>query len=294
MTQAFVTPYAHVIADGVQTTFPYAYVLGTSADIEVYQDGSLTTAYNLTGVGAATGGNIVFYVPPAVGTVVFHRRVTAQTQTTGYPATGPFPGSGHEAALDKLTRILQDLSEELSRRPAFTVELLSALRNMAFPSPVALKLLGFNADADGLTTYDSSIVQVTPSAVTGLSYVKTNVTVNASAGQPTLTASNAFPAGTEALYAVAHVPIAFGVTNGLSAIALGDPTEGYDLWCASMGITLAAVSNVGQHGGAEDNIEKRLFNSAARDVLITGLGGNFDATGQIKITTVSALLTPDS
>ena len=294
MTQAYVPPYAHVVADGAQTIFPYAYTLGTSADIEVYQNGSLTTAYTLTGVGSASGGNIVFFQPPAVGVVVFHRRVTAKTQTTDYLPNDAFTAAGHEAAVDKLTRLVQDLVEELSRRPAFTVELLSTLRNMALPDPVALKLLGYNANADGITTFDSSIVQVTPSAVSGLAYVKTNVTVNASVGQATLTASNAFPAGTEALYAVAYVTTGFGTSNGLSAIALGDPSEGYDFWAASMGITLASVSNVGQHGGGESSIEKRLFNNGARDILLTGLGGTFDATGQIKITTVSASLTPDS
>ena len=119
-----------------------------------------------------------------------------------------------------------------------------------------------------------------------MSVITTVRTVNAINGNSIITATGAFPAG-EALSAVGRIAIAFGTTNGLSSVKLGDSTEGDDIWAPSMGITLGTESETGEH-----TIATRLFSTGAKDVIITAVDGNFDATGQIVITTRTRDVTP--
>ena len=140
------------------------------------------------------------------------------------------------------------------------------------------------ADAESrLTTLE------TPGPTSALVETITTTPVSASAGVAFLTATAAFPANTEAVFAVGKVTTAFGTSNGLTGIALGDASLGFDIWTPSMGIILNAESNVGQQ-----KIPDRVYNAVARDVRITALGGPFDATGGITITTYALSLTPQT
>jgi hypothetical protein len=74
--------------------------------------------YSVTGVGNASGGTVVFtVVPPSVpsgtGSIVL-RRAVPMTQGTHYVANDAFPESTHEAALDKLTMLVQQVVDETS------------------------------------------------------------------------------------------------------------------------------------------------------------------------------------
>jgi len=288
MTQSFVTPYVAYATDGIQTTYAYPFKISLSTDLEVYKDGAVVTNYTVTGVGADTGGNIVFLAPPAAG-VLFIRRVTPQTQTTDYVSNDAFTAASHEDALDKLTREVQDIKEELSRRVAFDTWISSTFRDLKHPTPVALKLIGWNSVPDALTLYDPSIVQVTPSSVAGLAYAKTSVSVTPSGGELQLTASTVFPAGSIALGATVYVATAFGVTNSLSGLNIGIADDDA-LFGENIGITLATTSNVGQFNGWVP-----FPCPSAVDVLITSTDtGLFDATGNIIVTGHSLTMTPDT
>ena len=91
--------------------------------------------------------------------MLFLRRVTPQTQLTDYVANDPFHAAAHEAALDKLTREVQDLTEEFSRRPALALTSPEHLRRLLFPAPRSLALLGWNANGSQLTLYDQPPLQ---------------------------------------------------------------------------------------------------------------------------------------
>ena len=278
---------------GSATTFAYEFQIFSASDLEVYIDDTLqpTGQYSVTGVGVSTGGNVIFNTAPNSGTTIWiFGALPQEQQDVDLDPGGPISGTNLERAFDKMVSLIAEVSIELERRPAFKKTIGTALRNEPIPDPTALGLWQWNSTADGLTYAQPTILQVTPDSVTGLAFVKTATTVNASAGVGALTASSAFPAGSAAWFAVGRVTTAFGTTNGLTGIALGDPDEGGEIWTASMGITLNAISNVGQHQNRMPN----LYNNAARDVLITALGGDFDATGQIKITTLSVTMTPDT
>lgn len=116
--------------------------------------------------------------------------------------------------------------------------------------------------------------------------VVTDTLVNASSGAGTnlLTATSAFPAEVECSSAVVRVTVAFGTSNGLSGLSVGDPEEGHDVWAPQMGITTAppSVSNRGQH-----TLRSRIYSLSGRDVILVGLGGNYDPTGQARVTTIA-------
>lgn len=99
-----------------------------------------------------------------------------------------------------------------------------------------------------------------------------------------LTAAGAFPAGSgEAFSAVGRVD---GTLGGPAQISLGDLGLGQDTWASSMSTADGSVSMTSDH-----MLTTRLFNSVARDVMISSVDGTpFDGTGQIIITTRAARL----
>lgn len=271
------SPWVHYVANGSQTQFtvPWRFFLNT--DIEAYIDGSLTTAYTLTGAGAASGGTLTFTAAPANNAAIFLRRVTTRQQLLDYQTGDVFAAENHETALDRLTAQMQDLLEELSRRPALTVAIANALRSLQFPSPVASALLGWNADKTALTTYDATIRTVTPDAVSGMTHGKTTATVNTSAGANVLTAAALIPAGAKVLGVSYRCTIAFSAENGLTSVDIGGMgvTSG---WGRLLGITAGTLSNAGNHRGDEPNAV------SAENVTVLANGGTFGATGQCKLT----------
>lgn len=104
-------------------TFPYTFKIYTTADLDVYTTISgvdtlhvLDTDYSVTGAGVATGGNVVFVTAPVTGHTVTLIRSISPTQGTAYTVGGAFPAASHENALDKLTLMVQDLTERMNRR----------------------------------------------------------------------------------------------------------------------------------------------------------------------------------
>lgn len=101
--------------NGVLTTFAYPLKIFADTDLQVYVNGvlkTLTTDYTVTGVGNVGGGNVVFGVAPAAVAITI-KRVVATTQLTDYVAGDSFPAETHEAALDRLTMICQQLQKQM-------------------------------------------------------------------------------------------------------------------------------------------------------------------------------------
>lgn len=80
--------------------------LGSTDQTLVY-----ATDYTVTGAGAATGGKVTMTEAVAAGKKIAIRRTVPMTQISLYPEHDPFPAKSHEAALDKLTMIVQDLKD---------------------------------------------------------------------------------------------------------------------------------------------------------------------------------------
>jgi len=124
MTVSSTTKRNSYTGNGSTTTFAYSFKIFDDDDITVILRTTATgaetvqtktTHYSVTGVGSASGGNVVFGSAPTSAQTVVLLRQTAQTQATDYTPNDPFPAASHEDALDKLTLVAQDQQDELDR-----------------------------------------------------------------------------------------------------------------------------------------------------------------------------------
>jgi hypothetical protein len=114
-------------------------------------DLTLTTDYTVSGAGAASGA-VTLVTALAVGETLTIVRDVPATQEADYVANGPFPAESHEQALDKLTMLVQQNTEEIDRslKLAPTVAGVST----AVPTPAAGRVIGWNNAGTGLTNVD--------------------------------------------------------------------------------------------------------------------------------------------
>lgn len=114
----------------------------------------LGTDYTLVGGPPVT--TVRFNSAPSATLKVLIIRINPLTQSTDYIGSGTFPAETHEEALDKLTRIHQELNEKLNRSPKFSVT--SPHTQFTIPDPVASRVIGFNTDADDLALFPTTDV----------------------------------------------------------------------------------------------------------------------------------------
>lgn len=112
--------------NGVTTAFSTRFAFSSNSDVEVYlvtiADGTetlqtLTTHYTVTGAGTGSAGTVTFVSAPSSSYYVKIRRNTPFTQTVDYVEATSFPAATHEEALDKLTRIAQEMDLKIDRAP---------------------------------------------------------------------------------------------------------------------------------------------------------------------------------
>lgn len=109
--------------NGVTTIFAFPYRFFTNTDLTVILVDALgasttlvlNTDYTVTGADESAGGTVTLSVAPAVGERLVIARVVPLTQEVDYITGDPFPAETHEGALDKLTAIVQQHQEQLSR-----------------------------------------------------------------------------------------------------------------------------------------------------------------------------------
>jgi hypothetical protein len=123
MTVSSSTNRASYSGNGALTTFAYGFkvfdqdeltvILRSSDGTETVQ--TITTNYTVTGVGAASGGNVVFGSAPASGVTIVILRELDLDQGLDLVPNDPFPAQSLENSLDKLTFMVQQHKEELGR-----------------------------------------------------------------------------------------------------------------------------------------------------------------------------------
>lgn len=163
MTLSTTASKASYAGDGLTVAFAVPFLFLEDSHIEaVLRDPvgaetiwTLNTEYTLSGAGNSAGGTLsVITSPtdhtPAAGEALILRRVVPETQETDYPEGGAFPAAAHEQALDKLTMLVQQHSEEIDRSLQLPVS--SPLTDILVPEPGASGVIRWNADGDGLET----------------------------------------------------------------------------------------------------------------------------------------------
>jgi len=126
------------VAGSGQTTFAYTFPITSATDLKVYINASLRTLnvhYTVTGVGVASGGNVVLTTGAALNDKVLILGQLPIDQLTDYIENDPFPAAAHEAAIDKLTRIAQQLKEITDRCLQLNVALSFDKTGLELPVP---------------------------------------------------------------------------------------------------------------------------------------------------------------
>jgi hypothetical protein len=288
VTQQAVLPYTFYVGDGFTQTFWYPWRIQDVSELHAYLAGVRTTAYTTTGVGLATGGTLVFLVPPPNGQILFLHRVTPQTQLVDYVRNDPFDPEAHEFTLDKLTREVQDLSEALSRRPALLQTIANASRNLLFPSPSPLGIIGWNADASGLTLYNAPMTQMAFDPHTGEARGKSTAlfTVNPGSTAP-LVATALAPAGARCMAVTLRHLVGWVSTAGLTGLDLG----GFGLqdgWGRDLPLTLGFTSHPGYWTRGDEPVAVD-----GENITLTPKGGAWGIQGQSRVTVHWKTYEPD-
>lgn len=169
MTISTTTNRVSFTGDGVSTSFSFPYFVIATADLKVYQEGTLktlTTHYTLSGSAPYTSGtNVQFVTAPAVDDEIVILRDPAITQAVDIADNDPLPAASIETPLDRLTMICQRLADRISR--AFTLSDSDVSgASLTLPAPAASKLIGWDSAGTALANYASSSIAATivPSA----------------------------------------------------------------------------------------------------------------------------------
>jgi hypothetical protein len=197
--------------DGTTATFPYTFYINANTDLVVQVKNNttgaittltLTTDYTVSGVGAAGGGNVVIVSPSTAtpsGTQLIILRKTTLLQQTHYSERDAFPAATHEAALDKLTIISQQLNEQLTRSVSIDPAISGFNAQVVGTTPSAYQIIQVNAAANGLQYVNATGIGIFTFPVsTGLLYqypagATIKATLAGTTGQVTVTES---PTGT--------------------------------------------------------------------------------------------------
>lgn len=116
MTVSSTQSYVEYNADGITTTFtiPFYFLLNSDISVMVADSaGNIIELVNgndftVTGAGDSGGGSLTFGTVTASGKTILIYRNPPVTQETKYYENGKFPAASHEAALDKLTMLIQE------------------------------------------------------------------------------------------------------------------------------------------------------------------------------------------
>lgn len=242
----------HTDDDGVDTTW----VHGTQYTI-TNNDGTPIVGR----VQPATGKVVVDTSPtdytPATGERLTILRNEPFTQAASYTENGPFPAKAHERALDRLDMQIHTLKEQINRSPKYAETSTNSVGPI-FPEPEADKIIGWNADGDGLenkTGLEDSVAAAAASAAAALASegaaAASEATASAAASAAQTAETNAETAETNAEAAQAAAEAAAAGVN-LPIIQPGDAgkqlyvkdtEDGYEL--ADAAFVVAAVTTGG-------------------------------------------------
>src|SRR3989338_9547202 len=144
--------------DGATTTFASPFKIFLSSDLKVYVNNLLkvlTTDYTLTGVGGASGGNVLFNTAPANGAKIVIFRDPSLTQETDFIEFDNFRAATHEDTIDKTVMGVQRTRDLIRKALKFedgTVDL-----DILVDPPDAGKILKWSTDGTRIVSSDGAL-----------------------------------------------------------------------------------------------------------------------------------------
>ena len=134
--------------DGSQTSYPLTYPVTDSSHVDVSVDDSTVSTSDYSVTLSGSSATVVFNTAPASAAKIVIRRIVPKTQTVDYVPYDTFPAETHEAALDKLTQVDQQLQEEIDR--AMQMPVSDSTTSTYLPLPSAGKALKWNSAGNAL------------------------------------------------------------------------------------------------------------------------------------------------
>jgi hypothetical protein len=286
MTVSTTTNRASYSGNGSTTAFAYGFKIFADADLTVIIRSSagvettktLTTHYTVSGAGADSGGNVTFTtgnVPASGETVVILRQLTL-TQGTDYVANDPFPAESHEDALDRLTMITQQLSEETGRSLKLSqTNTIATAEFTVGATDRANKILGFDTSGDLAIFQEIGTFKGTDATTTTAAYVERDIvksTTTAQLNNVYIALQNS-PSGTlltNTTYWALLVDAVSAATSATAAAASATTALGHknDAETAKTAAELAETNAATSF----DNFDDRYLGAKSADVLVDNDG----------------------
>ena len=150
------------LGNGVADLFAYTFRVSEKTDLTVYMTDNagietvldVDTDYTVDGIGDPTGGDIQLTAPLPVDYLLVIKSNIPALQQTNFSSQGAFFPEIHEAAFDKLTRLVQQVGEQIERCLQVTPT-VGTYVDTELPPPVARRALMWNETGDTLTVSGS-------------------------------------------------------------------------------------------------------------------------------------------
>lgn len=223
MTVPSETSSVRYTADGIVTAFTITFPFQEASHIRVFVDNILTTT-GFTVTGGSPTGTLTFDSAPADEAEVFIRRVVPILQDKAYPTNDTFPSATHEAALDKLTYIGQQLQRDVA--VALTYPESLNITAGTLPAPVDDAILAFHGTTGAMKAGPTITAFV--SATATVEAAVTTTTEQAGIATTKANEANASAIAAAASAASINLPdIEVGDAGKILQVNVGE--DGYDL-----------------------------------------------------------------
>jgi hypothetical protein len=143
-------PIASYSGNGVATLFTVPFRILDAADLFVLLNGSLTTAYTVSGLGDDEA-SVTMSTPPAVGDTLILYREVALERLDDYQFNGDLRAVTVNADFDRIWMALQDIGDTASRAVHYPVTEFGIDGTLPGATDRASKIFGF--DSNGFQTF---------------------------------------------------------------------------------------------------------------------------------------------
>ena len=275
------------VTDGIKANYPFDFYVQAATDMKIYFDGVLDAGATFTiapeDLQNKDGGDVVLDSVPVAGLNITLRREESLTQNTAYPRKNPFPSATHEAALDKLTRITQQLEEALLRAITAPVD---ADLGTDFTLPTY--------DAGKGLMWDPS-TQRLKNSISNFDTIVAECQAEKAAAQQAVTDATAQYVLCQAEVTAAALQASFASTSRIAADAAKDDAENardvvlafpstVNEWLAPQRYALNEYASVGATITLDPTTEPSVVLNLTQNITITlGTFGNHDVSIQIDM-----------
>jgi hypothetical protein len=140
-------PRAQYTATSGQTVFTVSFEFFANSDLKVYRNSTLltlTTNYTVTGAGVTGGGSVTLVTGATAGDIITIIRDVPVARTSDFPTSGPFNIEALNTDLDRLTAMIQEREQGLTRVVQLSETDTSTSLQLPIAANRASKVLGFD------------------------------------------------------------------------------------------------------------------------------------------------------